>query len=51
MSKQQKRIDLTQDVIDTLAIQAIKAGNKNFKNHAEKILIEAARMEQSKKNN
>lgn len=42
MSKKRKNIDLEQTIIDALSIQAIKAGNKNFKNHVEKILAEQA---------
>lgn len=43
MKKTRKSIDLEQSIIDALSIQAIKTGNRNFKQHVEKILIEHAR--------
>ena len=38
-----KNIDLPQDVVDTLSIQAIQSGKKNFKNYVEWILEEASK--------
>lgn len=35
-----KNIDLPQDVIDMLSIQAIQSGKKNFKNYVEWLLTE-----------
>lgn len=37
-----KNIDLPQSVIDTLSIQAINSGKKNFKNYVEFLLNQIA---------
>lgn len=42
-----KNIDLPQDVIDRVSIQAIQSGKKNFKNYVEYLLTEFSKGKES----